>query len=361
VIDQVNLDSTFDFGFIVPEDFWLEFQKPVPPPGYNTAQALVAHRGDQVVIGDRARWAQYSPFVERVLFCLKPPVPRGEAPRLPRESAITGHYVTIDVQGREYRIFYEEAGSGIPVVCLHTAGSDGRQYKYILEDTDYQKDLRLIAFDLPWHGRSMPPRGWRSEPYGCDLDWYLGIIRGFIAALELDRPIVMGCSLGGLITLVLASLYGEEFRGICSLEGALGGNPDVPKRNGGWTKHMEVDHSLFLSTWVDGLMAPTSPQDLKDDVLWEYGQSGAGVYQGDGRIGLGLAELAPTLKPARCPLYVFSGDYDYSATPAMSKRAAEQLHGEFIPMKGKGHFPMSEDPVGFKEYLTPVLEKLREQ
>jgi hypothetical protein len=72
------------------------------------------------------KWAQYAAFLERILFCLKPEHDRGVAPALPRKSAIKATYVTIDYDGREYRIFYEEAGGGIPMVCLHTAGSDSR-------------------------------------------------------------------------------------------------------------------------------------------------------------------------------------------------------------------------------------------
>jgi pimeloyl-ACP methyl ester carboxylesterase len=355
-----DINDTWDFGFVVPGAAWDEFAKPTPGPLNNTAQALVAQFGERLVWGSRVAWAQYAPLVERILSCLKPPRERGEVPRLPRRSAITGSYLTIDHADREYRIFYEEAGQGIPMVCLHTAGSDSRQYKYLLEDPQLQADFRMIAFDLPWHGRSMPPRGWRHERYENSVEWYLEIIRGFIAAMQLDLPVLVGCSMGGSISLVMSGRYGHEFRAICALEGTLGGNPHAPSRRGAWTRHMEVDHSLFLSTWVAGLMSPDSPQDLQDDVLWEYGQSGPGVYNGDGAMVSSLQQVGPTLTKALCPLYVFSGEYDYSATPALSKAAAEQLGGEFVAMLGKGHFPMAEDPVGFKEYLMPVLEKIKQ-
>ena len=57
------------------------------------------------------------------------------------------------------------------MICLHTAGSDSRQYKYLLEDPELQADFRMIAFDLPWHGRSAPPRGWRGERYENNIEW----------------------------------------------------------------------------------------------------------------------------------------------------------------------------------------------
>ena len=78
------------------------------------------------------------------------------------------------------------------MICLHTAGSDSRQYKYLLEDPQLQADFRMIAFDMPWHGRSMPPRGWRSDRYENDIDWYMGIVRRFTAAMELpERPVLI--------------------------------------------------------------------------------------------------------------------------------------------------------------------------
>jgi len=69
---------------------------------------------------------------------------------------ITGRYVHLQLEGRDNRIFFEEAGSGIPLICLHTAGADSRQYRDILADERVTSRYRVITFDLPWHGRSSP-------------------------------------------------------------------------------------------------------------------------------------------------------------------------------------------------------------
>ena len=356
---NIGINDSWDFSFTVPARAWAEYAKAIPGPLNNTAQAIVAQFGETVISGDRVKWAQYAPLVERILACLKPIADRGQVPALPRQSAISGAYLTLDYEGREYRIFYEEAGAGIPMLCLHTAGSDSRQFKYMLEDPELQADFRMIAFDMPWHGRSAPPRGWRQERYELNVYFYMGIIRAFMAAIGIDKPVLIGCSMGGTIGLVTSGVHGHEFRAICALQGTLGGNPHAPSRRGVWTRHMEVDHGLFLSTWVAGLMSPSSPQELQDDVLWEYSQGGPAVYNGDGAMMTSLHEIAPTLTKAGCPLFVFSGDYDYSASPELCRQAAKQLGGELIPMLGKGHFPMAEDPVGFKQYLMPVLAKIK--
>ena len=39
---------------------------------------------------------------------------------------IVGRYLALDLAGRPHRIYFEEAGRGIPLVCLHTAGADGQ-------------------------------------------------------------------------------------------------------------------------------------------------------------------------------------------------------------------------------------------
>ena len=78
---------------------------------------------------------------------------------MPDFEPIVGRYFTMDVQDAPCRIYVEEAGSGIPLVCLHTAGSDARQYRHLLCDPAITDHYRVIAFDLPWHGKSVPPPG----------------------------------------------------------------------------------------------------------------------------------------------------------------------------------------------------------
>ena len=73
---------------------------------------------------------------------------------------IVGRYVHVDIDGEMHRIYFEENGAGIPLVCLHTAGSDGRQWRHLLADEVFAKHFRIIAFDMPWHGKSNPPAGW---------------------------------------------------------------------------------------------------------------------------------------------------------------------------------------------------------
>ncbi|MGQ0652484.1 MAG: alpha/beta fold hydrolase, partial [Betaproteobacteria bacterium] len=108
----------------------------------------------------------------------------------------------------------------MPLVCLHTAGSDGRQYRAVLNDAEIGKRFRVIAFDMPWHGKSSPPAGWHKEDYRLTTDTYTDLIMGVIRELGLERPVVMGCSIGGRIVLNLALKHAKEFRALIGLQSA---------------------------------------------------------------------------------------------------------------------------------------------
>src|SRR5262245_33267312 len=102
-----------------------------------------------------------------------------------RIEPILGRYLHLSISGRKHRIYFEEAGAGIHLVCLHTAGADGRQWRHVLNDEEISRHFRVIAFDLPWHGKSYPPEGFEREQYKLTAPGFVEIIRSFCQALDL--------------------------------------------------------------------------------------------------------------------------------------------------------------------------------
>lgn len=363
LVPATGINDSWDFEFAVSDREWAAFCASPPARGFTTAQALVATNGADQVKGSRAVWARTASVIDRVLDHVRLAVSEQVRQRKPEpyvltsgHSPIRGGYVTVEVEGATQRLYYETAGEGPPLLCLHTAGADSRQFRYLLEDVALTANWTVIAFDMPWHGRSEPPSDWQQQTYRLTTTAYAGTVLAFVDALGLDQPVLAGCSMGGAIALYLASKNGDRFAGVCALEGGLGN----PSRFVEWTNRADVDHSLFLTSWVGGLIAPTSPVGPAAQTLWGYAQGGPGVYQGDTYFySQDLPRYADDLGPAMCPLYVFSGEYDYSATLEMSAAAADKLGGVLVDMRTKGHFPMSEDPEGFIEYLRPVLDEIR--
>ncbi|NQV20205.1 MAG: alpha/beta fold hydrolase, partial [Rhodospirillales bacterium] len=115
-----------------------------------------------------------------------------------RYDTAVGKYVYVTVDDLEYRVYFEESGSGIPLMLQHTAGSDAREWRHLLENPDITDNYRVIAYDLPYHGKSLPPLGkeyWKEE-YRLERDFFMKFILALKNELELDKPVFMGCSMG---------------------------------------------------------------------------------------------------------------------------------------------------------------------
>src|SRR5882724_10691644 len=160
-----------------------------------------------------------------------------------RFEPITGRYMHLDLFDRPHRIYVEEAGEGTPLLCLHTAGSDGRQH-------------RVLAFDMPWHGKSSPPAGWHEEEYQLTSAQYTTMVLEISAALELDKPILIGCSIGGRIALHLALEHPESFRAIIGLQ--AGAHVD-PYYDLNFLHRADVHGGEVCGAIVSGLVGPDAP------------------------------------------------------------------------------------------------------
>ena len=354
------------FGLVASSDTWIKFAMAVPPVGYQSLVGMI-RMGHLSVVGDILAFGRNLLFLEQVFAGLRPAAP-AESPAAaadPEIEPIVGRYLRLDINGRRHRVYFEEAGRGIPLVCLHTAGADGRQYRALFDDPDITRRFRVIAFDLPRHGKSSPPPGFERESYQLTTDLYVDTVMAVCRALALSRPVVMGCSIGGRAVLHLALRHGGYFRAAIGLQSATHADPgaDTRLRDLRVLDRPDVHGQEAAAGSVACLIAPTSPSADRWETLWHYMQGGPGVFLGDlhyyftdGDLRNGLLDGLDT---RRCPLHLLTGEYDLSATPELTAELAKLVKAtSFQVMKGLGHFPMSENPAQFREYLVPVLERI---
>jgi pimeloyl-ACP methyl ester carboxylesterase len=275
---------------------------------------------------------------------------------------IVGRYLRLSLAGQRHRLYFEEAGQGWPLLCLHTAGADGRQFRHLMTDPAVTRHWRVLAFDMPRHGKSLPPPGWQDEEYSLTTAAYVETILGFADALDLDRPVVLGCSIGGKIVLELALRAPERFRALIGLEAAAHQAPWYDDTS--WLHRADVHGGELATALMSGLIAPQAPEESRWETLWMYAQGGPGVFRGDlhfYRMEGDLRERIDGVDTKRCPLYLLTGEYDFSCTPDDTRETATRIPGARLTiMKELGHFPMSEHPARFRTYLLPVLEEIRE-
>jgi pimeloyl-ACP methyl ester carboxylesterase len=354
----------YSFALRAPRDEWELFWTKMPPPGHHDIFALFK-RGKLVIEGDLHPLMANLLYIKDVLAAPRKlagasgAAPAAASAGKPRFEPIVGRYLNFELLGRPHRLYVEEAGQGIPLLCLHTAGSDGRQYRGLLNDKRITDHFRVIVFDMPWHGKSSPPEGFQNEEYRLTSRDYVRMILEIADALELDKPVVMGCSIGGRIVLYLAHQHAKRFRAIIGLETAA---HVAPYYDVNWLHRGDVHGGEVSAGVVSGLAAPTAPDKERWETLWHYLQSGPGVFKGDlhfYKVDGDIRDKVDQIDGRTTPLYLLTGEYDYSCTTEGTLDVAKRTGAEAVIMKGLGHFPMSEDPPKFISYLLPVLEKIR--
>ena len=353
---------------------WEQYFQNIPKPGFQSFWGLLRYdmsRTDgAAVLGSKVDFARHAHIVRRVLELLhrtysgRSEEPIGERSEIEDQDFIQGHYILLSLRlyGR-CKIFVEQSGDGRQdILFLHTAGSDSRQYHALMNDPQLRAIYRMTAFDLPSHGRSSLAPNLPAGGHTLNEDAYIAAIAAVIRAESLDRPIVVGASMAGQICLAIA-IRNAEVRsgGVIPLEAC-----DHIERERQWNdKSPLVNSSLFNPEAIYGLCAPTAP-DANKRLIWHtYSAQAYGIFHGDldfynsgwdGRSRMG------TIDVSACPVYMLTGEYDYSTSPEMSRETAEKIPGaRFEIMKELGHFPATENPKMFKPYLVKAIEWIKTQ
>ncbi|OJZ80195.1 hypothetical protein ASPFODRAFT_76018 [Aspergillus luchuensis CBS 106.47] len=241
------------------------------------------------------------------------------------EDFLVGRYIIIRTAAwGKCKVFYEQSGTGSQeIVFLHTAGSDSRQYHGVMNDPRMRARCKMVAFDLPSHGRSFPS----AQPLGGHTnseDAYLECAAAVIKTLGLKKPILCGATMAGQ-ACIAAAIRAEEVGIYGSIP--LQGCERVEMHREWHDKSPLINSATFNPEWVYGMTCPTAPTENRK-LLWHtYSAQAYGVYHGDldfyfnGWDGRGRVEQINT---RRCPVYFLTGEYDWSNTPEMSEQTAKK-------------------------------------
>jgi pimeloyl-ACP methyl ester carboxylesterase len=348
------------------ETVWQDVLAEVPKRFHNDLMANMAVGQGLDRAGDPVVQAQYYAAIMRAVELLRPAPQNyelrpGEVGEQGRFDAPVGRYVHLNLGGYDHRIYFEEAGEGIPLLMQHTAGCHGSQWRHLFEYPEITERFRLIAYDLPCHGKSVPPvqKEWWSETYALKGDFLRSVPVELAKALALEDPVFMGCSVGGLLALDLAHKHGDLFRSVISVEGSLHIEGSTSQFGELW--HPQINNE-YKARLMDGLMSPTSPKPYRKETSFVYASGWPPVFIGDLVYYVDdydLRSCASEIDTNQVGVHILSGEYDYSGTSELGQGAHEAIAGSsWTEMKGVGHFPMSENPEAFVSYLLPILDNI---
>lgn len=130
----------------------------------------------------------------------------------------SGNFIAVD----GCNIHYIERGEGRPILMIHGLGGTLHHMRRPLMD-EFGDGYRLIALDRPGSGYSTRPRS-----YDGRLSEQARLIAGFIDALGLERPLLVGHSLGGAVALATALNYPDKISGLALLSPLTHYESEIP-------------------------------------------------------------------------------------------------------------------------------------
>jgi hypothetical protein len=339
---------------------WAEALSPQPAVGYQSFGALRRQTPGFRMQGHELHWAQALPVLERLLQAMrsKPEVADNTNPRFFDALAhVRGKYVQLGTAPDTWA-YSEACGEGPPLLMLHTAGADARQWHGLMAQAELRQAWRMLAFDVPGHGRSPLPAGHANWTWQLDQDQYINWVLHYLDAMKLEKVVLMGCSMGSAISLPLLARHPDRFVGAVLLEAPY----HSPGRRSPFLNHAQVHGGRLSAAWVGALLSPNSPASGRDHATWIYSQSAPSVYDGDLAFysdQFNAHHHTAAIDTHRTPLWLLTGNYDYSATPADTQRVADEIPGcHFQEMPCFGHFPMVENPDGLVPFLRAPLADL---
>lgn len=259
---------------------------------------------------------------------------------------IRGHYVKV----KGTRTFYDEIGDGYPIVCIHTAGSCSLEYTYLLPLLA-ERGFHAYALDLPGHFRSYPVN-WKPHR---TIHEHAEFVNAFANTLGLKKPVIMGCSIGGDITLDYAAHHWREMAAGIPMEG-ISRSPTFPSPSG-------VAHPAWGPGWQDQLKRAATEALNRNcsaekivELRWQHRGAQASAV-GDLE-AWATHDVRHLLGAVECPMLVVRGEEDFWVPKPMVEETMKLLkNAEVAYLKGIGHYPMFEDPPLTAKLATDFCRK----
>ncbi len=146
------------------------------------------------------------------------------------------------------RVHFVDRGEGPPIVLIHGLAGVLQNFTHSLVDR-LAKDFRVIALDRPGAGYSI-----RRRHASASLAAQAAAIASFIRALDIDKPLIVGHSLGGAIALALALDYPELPRALALIAPLTQPQRRPPKP----FRALEIDSRILRALVATTLAVPLS-------------------------------------------------------------------------------------------------------
>lgn len=248
------------------------------------------------------------------------------------------------------KLAYQAAGQGHPLVCVHGNFASKRWFTELLRDPP--AGWRVVAPDLPNFGDS------DALPEPIRIDAYADRLHGFVTELGLERPVLLGHSLGGAVVQTFAAAHPEVTRGLIVIGSPTPTGLVTAEEHYPFLESLRNDREAMARALAPTMSATMSERlpDYFDGIVDDALKLHPDGFSGNARA---LETLTLDTCAVTCPVLVVRGEHDYLISPRMAERtAAAYPSGRLQKLPGFGHSPQIEDPERFHALLSEFLEAL---
>ena len=257
----------------------------------------------------------------------------------------------------QLQVGYDDVGSGIPVLFVH--GFPHNRTLWAPQTSALVDQARCIAPDLRGFGETdvVPP---------YSMDQYADDLAGLLDALQIERAVVAGLSMGGYVAFALWRRHRARVWALVLADTRAGADSEEAR-----ARRRELialaraqGSAAVADAQVTGMVGKTTRTRRPEVERAVHAMLAAAPV--DGVVGaleamLGRPDSTPTLRTIDVPTLVVVGDED-TLTPVKEARAMhEAIAGSRLQvLAGAGHVSNFERPAAFNHTLCEFLAELRE-
>jgi len=263
------------------------------------------------------------------------------------------------------RLYYEEAGSGTPLIFIHEFAGDHRSWEPQMRH--FSRTFRCITYAA----RGFPPSDIPEDGERYSQAHARDDVAAVLDHLKIERAHVVGLSMGGFAALHVGITYPKRARSLVIGGCGYGAEPDKKDK---FRAECEAAASSFLSNWSEAAskyaLGPTRVQfQNKDPRGWaEFArQLGEQSAKGHALTMRGvqmrrpsLYELIDEMKKIDVPTLIITGDEDDPCLePALLMKRSIGTAG-LVVLPRAGHTINIEDPEAFNRALSEFFLQVDE-
>ena len=256
------------------------------------------------------------------------------------------------------KLYYEEVGTGIPVVFVHEFAGDARSYE--MQMRHFGQRYRCVAFNA----RGYPPSDVPESSEAYSQDRARDDIRAVLDALKIDKAHIVGLSMGGFAALHFGFTYPDRARSLVIAGCGYGAAPD---KRAQFAAEAAATAGVFEQ---DGMakaaqayaLGPTRVQfqnkdprgwrEFADQLAQHSTEGSARTMRGVQARRPSLFDLVEKMKTITAPTLIMTGDEDWPCLEPglLMKRTIPTA--ALVVMPNAGHTINLEDPAGFNQHIA---------